>query len=187
MALRTDTTRAEMIADLVARRLSPRVVVTPAIPIGVSDHHLAFPGTLTLSPQTLTSVIQEVVESLYAHGWRWVFLLTGHGGNNSTADVAASQMRARRPDLHIAWSRVTPLADDVIRRLDVSEVRGHSCEIETSQALHLDPSLGRPAAQPHRTVAVRDRLPRRVAGADRPGMGHRRGLSAGAHPGQDLG
>lgn len=141
MALRTDTTRAEVVADLVARRLSPRVVVTPAIPVGVSPHHMAFPGTLTVSPVTLQQVVYELVVSLHRHGWRKVFVLTGHGGNNATVDVAASRLRTDLGDLHIAWSGVTPVVADLAADLAESDVRGHSCEIETAQAMFADPDL----------------------------------------------
>ncbi|GAA1713733.1 creatininase family protein [Fodinicola feengrottensis] len=141
MAMRTDTTRAEVVADVVAQRLSPQVVVTPVIPVGVSEHHMAFPGTLTLSAVTLQQVVHELVDSLYRHGWRKVFVLTGHGGNNAAVEVAVSRLRADFPDLHIAWSGITAVVSDVVADLATSQVRGHSCEIETSQAMFVDPSL----------------------------------------------
>ena len=144
MALRTDTTRAEFVADRVAERLAPRIVVTPAIPVGVSEHHMAMPGTLTLTGTTLQLVVRELVTSLYRHGWRKVFVLTGHGGNNSAVDVAVSALRAEFQDLHLAWSGITPLVPDVAADLATSKVRGHSCEIETSQALYVDPTLVQP-------------------------------------------
>lgn len=146
MALRTDTTRAEYVADRVAERLAPEVVVTPAIPVGVSEHHMGLPGTLTLTGATLQLVVQELVTSLYRHGWRKVFVLTGHGGNNSAVDVAVTRLRGELLDLHIAWSGVTPLAADVVADAASSPVRGHSCEIETSQAMYVDPTLVR---EPH--------------------------------------
>jgi creatinine amidohydrolase len=141
LALRTDTTRAEVVADLVARRMSPKVVVAPAIPVGVSEHHMAFPGTLTLSPITLQQVVVELVTSLYRHGWRRVFVLTGHGGNNATVEVAVSRLRADLGDLHVAWSGITPVVADLVKDMSVSRVGGHSSEIETAQAMYADPDL----------------------------------------------
>lgn len=141
LALRTDTTRAEYVADRVAERLSPQVVVTPAIPVGVSEHHMGLPGTLTLTGTTLQLVVHELVTSLYRHGWRRVFVLTGHGGNNSALDVAVTRLRGELSDLYIAWSGVTPLATDLVSQATTSTVHGHSCEIETSQAMYVDPTL----------------------------------------------
>ncbi|MGH3435653.1 MAG: creatininase family protein [Sciscionella sp.] len=143
LAQRTDTSRAAVVADRVAERLSPRVVVTPAIPVGVSEHHMGFPGTLTLTPVTLQQVIYELVTSLYRHGWRKVFLLTGHGGNNSAIEVAVSRLRGDLTDLYLAWSGVTPVVADLATEYAASTVRGHGCEIETSQAMFADPSLVR--------------------------------------------
>jgi len=141
LAQRTDTTRAEVIADLVAARLRPNVVVTPTIPVGVSEHHMGFPGTLTLSPVTFQQIVYELVTSLHRHGWRKIFVLTGHGGNGAAVEVAVSRLRADFTDLHIAWSGVTSVVSDVAAELSASRVRGHSCEIETSQAMFVDPEL----------------------------------------------
>lgn len=143
LAQRTDTTRAEVVADLIADRLSPRVVVAPAIPVGVSEHHMGFPGTLSVTADTLGRIIDDLLTSLYRHGWRRMFILTGHGGNNSAIDISVRVLRARYDDLHLAWSGITNVAPDVVARLATSPVRGHSCEIETSQALFADPALVR--------------------------------------------
>jgi len=141
LAQRTDTTRAEVVADLVAERLSPRVVVAPTIPVGVSGHHMAFPGTLTLSPLTLQQVIHDLVSSLYQHGWRKVYVLTGHGGNNATVEVAVTRLRDDLTDLHIAWSGITPVVADLGKSLSGSRIGGHSGEIETAQAMFVDKDL----------------------------------------------
>lgn len=156
LAQRTDTTRAEVVADLVAERLFPHVVVTPAIPVGVSEHHMGFPGTLTLTADTLGRVIDELVDSLHRHGWRRVFVLTGHGGNNAAVDVSVARLRARHLDLHIAWSGVTPVASDVVAKIASTQVRGHSCEIETSQAMFADPTLVRPERLTRGSAALDD-------------------------------
>lgn len=141
LAQRTDTTRAEVVADLVAQRLSPRVVVAPTVPVGVSGHHMAFPGTLTLSPLTLQAVLHDLVGSMYRHGRRKVFVLTGHGGNNATVEVAVTRLRDDLADLHIAWSGITPVVADLAKALSGSRVGGHSGEIETAQAMFVDKDL----------------------------------------------
>ncbi|HEX4221710.1 MAG TPA: creatininase family protein [Pseudonocardiaceae bacterium] len=141
LAQRTDTTRAEVVADLVAERLSPQVLIAPTIPVGVSGHHMAFPGTLTLSPITLQNVIYDLVSSLYRHGWRKVYVLTGHGGNNATVEIAVTRLRNDLPDLHIAWSGVTAVVTDLSKELSASRIGGHSGEIETAQAMFVDKDL----------------------------------------------
>lgn len=178
MAQRTDTTRAEVVADMVARRMSPRVVVTPTIPVGMSEHHMAFPGTLTLSPVTLQQVVVELVTSLHRHGWRRIYVLTGHGGNNAAVDVAVSRLRAELTDTHIAWSGVTPVVADIIKEQGASQVRGHSCEIETSQALYVDPDLVLPDHLVPGSSTLDDLNPAGRLGRSHPGIQFPQGYDA---------
>lgn len=141
MALSTDTVRADGVADLVASLLDGKAVVAPAVPYGVSPHHLAFAGTLTLSPTTFRTVVRELVDSLYRHGWRHVLVITGHGGNNAALSVLAQELLTELPGLRFAWTPITEIVPDVIAEMAVSEIHGHAGEAETAQMLHLAPDL----------------------------------------------
>ncbi|GHJ35683.1 creatininase [Streptomyces sp. TS71-3] len=141
LPLATDTIRAERVADLVAAGLAGRAVIGPILPVGVSPHHLAFAGTITLTTGTLATVVREYVAGLYRHGWRKVLVVTGHGGNNATLTTVAQDLLATHPDLQFAWTPLTALAADVVAGMRVSEVHGHSGEAETAQMLHLAPHL----------------------------------------------
>src|SRR5438552_13794545 len=59
-----------LIPTEIAMRVSARtgVPVTPTLCFGMSVHHMEFPGTLSLSPDTFMAVIRDLVESLYRHG-----------------------------------------------------------------------------------------------------------------------
>ncbi|MFF2846547.1 creatininase family protein [Streptomyces sp. NPDC058001] len=141
MPLATDTIRAEHVAERVAQTLAGRVVIGPPLPVGVSPHHLAFAGTVTLTTITFAAVVREYVDSLYRHGWRKILVLTGHGGNNATLTTVAQDLLTTHPDLQFAWTPLTALASDVVADMAVSEVHGHSGEAETAQLLHLAPHL----------------------------------------------
>lgn len=143
LALATDTVRAEEFADRLAQRLSPRAVVTPCLTVGVSPHHMAFPGTLTLSPHTFGQVLYEVVESLYSHGWRYVYILNGHGGNNQATGATVSRLQAALAGLRIAWSGITPVVADIGRSIATGPGASHASEVETAQVLYLAPRLVR--------------------------------------------
>ena len=80
LPLDTDALIAEAVADRAARRAG-ECVVSPCIPVGASSHHLAFPGTASLSDKTLRSVLVEVIQTLLGHGFRGAYLVTGHAGN----------------------------------------------------------------------------------------------------------
>lgn len=70
----------------IARRLSDRtgVLLAPSVNYGMSLHHLGFPGSLSLRPQTLSSILIDLLESAYEHGFRRVLILNGHGGNTAS-------------------------------------------------------------------------------------------------------
>jgi creatinine amidohydrolase len=62
MSLETDTVVAYRLALRIAAAAYPRAIVAPPLPYGVSYHHMSFPGTMTLSPETFQAVVLEVVE-----------------------------------------------------------------------------------------------------------------------------
>ncbi|WP_089212089.1 creatininase family protein [Streptosporangium subroseum] len=137
MPMATDTIRAEHVAELVALELAGSAVIGPSVPVGVSPHHLAFAGTVTLTTTTLAAVVREYADSLHRHGWRKILVITGHGGNNATLTTVAQDLLTTHPDLQFAWTPLTSLAADVVAGMRVSEVHGHSGEAETAQMLHL--------------------------------------------------
>lgn len=143
MALRTDAARAEDFALRLADRLAPRAVVTPCLGVGVSGHHMAFPGTLALSPDTFGQVLVEIVGSLYQHGWRKVFVLNGHGGNQSATGVAVARLQREFPDLGLAYSGITGVVPDVAKDVATVPQASHASEVETSQSLYVAPELVR--------------------------------------------
>jgi len=143
LPLATDQIRAEAVCERVAESLPDDVVIGPSLPVGVSPHHLAFTGTVSLRPATFVAVLREYVDSLAASGWRRFLVVTGHGGNNSALGTLAQTLLHDRPDLELAWTPLTPLASGVVADMGVSEVHGHSGEAETAQMLHVAPQLVR--------------------------------------------
>src|SRR5690606_13919432 len=108
LPLGTDLVRAEGVVERVAARLDGRAVIGPALPVGVSPHHLAFPGTLSLSVDTFRAVLREYLAGLSAHGWRRILVVTGHGGNNAALTTVAQDLLAEEPGLQFAWTPLTP-------------------------------------------------------------------------------
>lgn len=75
----TDAICAETIARGVGE--TETALVGPTIGIGMAEHHMRFPGTMTLRPSTLIAVIRDYVAALSSHGFRRFFFVNGHGGN----------------------------------------------------------------------------------------------------------
>ena len=79
MPLATDALIGDHLARLVAEELD--AFVAPTVRVGCSEHHLEFPGTLSVSGQTFHAVVADLVRSLARGGFRRVVLLPTHGGN----------------------------------------------------------------------------------------------------------
>lgn len=95
-------------ADTVARGVGEAVqaLVAPTIAIGMAEHHMAFPGTITLRPSTLIAYVRDYVLSLAAHGFARFLFVNGHGGNVPTVKAAFYEIEAERR------ARVTGNDDD---------------------------------------------------------------------------
>jgi creatinine amidohydrolase len=79
MPLATDALIGDHLARLVADELN--AFLAPTVRVGCSEHHLEFPGTLSISAQTFHAVVADLVRSLARGGFRRVVLLPTHGGN----------------------------------------------------------------------------------------------------------
>lgn len=137
-----DAVRATEFCRLLAQRMFPKVIVTPTVNFGISFHHMSFPGTISLKPMTLVSLLYDIVASLKKHGITKVLFLNAHGGNQATLNVAATIIREEL-GVDIAWLQYTNLAKDAISRYIKSSLFGHACEREVSEVLYLAPHLVR--------------------------------------------
>src|SRR5699024_5150047 len=88
----TDAICPEVVAQAAAERID--ALVAPTLSVGMAQHHLAFPGTISLRPDTLIAVVRDVVQSLAGHGFREIYFLNGHGGNIATVQAAFAQFNA---------------------------------------------------------------------------------------------
>lgn len=77
-------------AETIAWRLGEATgaLVGPTLTVGMSEHHMRFPGSMTLRPSTLIALVRDCVISLSAHGFRRFFFVNGHGGNLASLQAA---------------------------------------------------------------------------------------------------
>lgn len=96
----TDTMGAEVLSEAIARELG-NTLVLPALSYGVSHHHMAWPWTMSVRPDTMIAVIQDVAESLIHHGIQKLLIVTAHDGNPGPAE-AASRILSQEHDMSVA-------------------------------------------------------------------------------------
>ncbi|HDJ26408.1 MAG TPA: creatininase family protein [Candidatus Bathyarchaeota archaeon] len=141
LPLDTDTYDALWVS-LRAAEKAGCALVAPPITYGVSYHHMAYPGTVSISPETLMRLAIEVAESLIKHGFKKIVFENGHGGNSPALNAAAQVIRARHPDVLVVVDTVG-LIPDLIEELVETPYDAHSGEFETSTSLANRPELVR--------------------------------------------
>ncbi len=130
----------------IARRLSERtgVLLAPPVNYGMSLHHLGFPGSLSLRPSTLSSIIIDLLESAYEHGFRRILLLNGHGGNVAAIQTALQEALHELHGMEVwegSWWRepeVKAVFDETL-----GESPAHADAAETSVVMAIRPEVVR--------------------------------------------
>jgi creatinine amidohydrolase len=117
----------------------------PMLSIGTSDEHRFFPGTLTLSAETVIRILTEIGESVFRAGVRKLVIVNSHGGNVPAIAIAARELRVRLGLLVVAcsWARF-----GYPQGLFTAEERTHGVhagDIETSIMLAHQPDAVRAA------------------------------------------
>ena len=143
---KTDALIGEVIAHRFALKLG-NALQARTICVGCSEHHLAFPGTLSLRTSTLKMILDDYTESLVKHGFKMIIYLPSHGGNFAPVKEAIEEQRKKYPGLKIIG--YTDLMQFMECLLNISgeygitkeEAGAHAGENETSLILSLEREL----------------------------------------------
>ena len=125
---------ARLPADVPAFAMSP-------ITYGKSEEHLHFPGTMTLSGETLLATMNEIGESVYRAGFRKLLIVNGHGGQPQIMEISAREMRLRHGDFIVVPSFTWRVPNAAGRYLADKEKKlaMHAGHAETAIMLALAP------------------------------------------------
>jgi creatinine amidohydrolase len=140
-------------AKLIAQKVD--VLVAPILMPGNSPYHMEFPGTITLSAETIEKVYFEAVQSLIHHGFRRFMLLNSHGGNaattrfivdrinQETAGIAVELGDAAEPFLARARpaARLAPKVETALTLSTKKVFDRHAGVGETNASLYYTPNL----------------------------------------------
>jgi creatinine amidohydrolase/Fe(II)-dependent formamide hydrolase-like protein len=143
MAISTDRVLGEELTRRVADALD--AFAAPAVPFGCSSHHLAFPGTISLSDATFHGIVRDVVSSLARGGFKRIILLPSHGGNFAPLATALEQLELPEGVRIDAITDISVLAGVAQHGAELGVPPGegglHAGEWETSMMLAIHPEL----------------------------------------------
>jgi creatinine amidohydrolase len=142
----TDSLIADDIAFRVTRKLG-NALQAPTISVGCSDHHMAFPGTITVKPETLRSLIRDYCVSLAKHGFKNVVIIPSHGGDFDPVREVADELNqsfegtkiVSYTDLQALFKMLAEFSSKY--GISAAESGGHAGESETSMVLALRKDL----------------------------------------------
>ncbi len=89
LPLDVDAFLAQSVCLEVGRRVTDRVVVLPPVSYGLNLHHIDFPGTIHIEPETFVAFCLDITKSLAYHGFRKILIVNGHGSNTPLVDLVA--------------------------------------------------------------------------------------------------
>ena len=141
LAMEQDWRSVLHVANRVAERLRPHVLIAEGLLAGISEEHMRHPGTLSLSPGAFLAVLADMIDSMLRAGFHNILVLNGHGGNVAVCQGAWPSLHQRFPvnlQFLTYWDVLT--AADARDLLQAShrlpdDLPGHAQEFETSFAL----------------------------------------------------
>jgi creatinine amidohydrolase len=130
-----DTVSALHVSHQAALGLFPQVVLATPMAVGISEHWMEWPGTLSLRPETFFQVAYDTCESLARHGIEHILVCNGHAGNGPLRNEVAGFGEKLGVDIqfHSYWEAYSK--EFVAEHLDSGDCPAHAAEFETSMAL----------------------------------------------------
>src|SRR5437773_12382542 len=138
LPLDVDVFLCESVCLEVGRRAADRVLVLPPIAYGLNLHHIDFPGTIHIEPETFIAFCLNITKSVAYHGFERILLVNGHGSNGPLVDLVARKTVLATRSLCFATSYFAFLKE-AVEPLRESEVVTHADKLATSLYLHLAP------------------------------------------------
>lgn len=135
----TDILFANHWAKQVAERIENSVLL-PSQNYGMSWHHTAFSGTISINTSVYALLIREILESVLEHGFRKILIVNGHGGNHDPIERAIAEIQENYPDAEIQ----NPMMD-IVKEIDASiecdENFVHAGSVEVSTLYAIAPKI----------------------------------------------
>ncbi len=139
LQLNNDWLMAEYLARRVAERC--RVVVLPTLQYGYYPAFLEYPGSVSLSLETMRDTVVEICRSHARHGARRFYAL--NTGISTLRALAPAAERLAAEGIALAYTDIEAAAASVVEELVTQSEGTHADEIETSMMLYIAPETVR--------------------------------------------
>lgn len=137
LPLDVDTFLVSSICEAAAKHIPDEVLLLPAVPYGFEDHHMDFPGTITIRDDHLLHFILDITKSAAHHGFKKILIVNGHGSNATILEMAARRT-VIETDVHCGTLNWWGMAQSTLWEIGDSELQSHADEIETSVYRYLN-------------------------------------------------
>lgn len=133
-----DTWSVTYLAETVAQKFYPALVVTPTVWASDSEHHMDVGGAITIRRPILIEYVCDIVNSLQRMGIKRVMVLNGHGGNikerlEGFEPAAMQRLIERLHGKYLTYWFTCPNSF-YEEHLELDRDAGHAGEFETSFA-----------------------------------------------------
>jgi len=143
LGLGMDSRNATLVCEAVSRETGAPVL--PTLSYGCSlGHSRRWPGTISLSPQTLIEMVVEIFDWLHSAGFKRLLLVNGHVGNAAPLRCAVDIIRSRWDDGLVRVCNMAELSPRVRDEFMADAEDWHANAAETSLMLAMAPGLVRP-------------------------------------------
>ncbi|MCK5133637.1 MAG: creatininase family protein [Candidatus Sabulitectum sp.] len=85
--------------------------VLPTLYYGYSLCHTSFPGTFSLSEETYSKLLCEIISEAARNKFRQILILSGHGGNRKGAEKAISEAKGTISSRYMGYSQLPGVAE----------------------------------------------------------------------------
>jgi len=141
LPLDTDSYLLRTLCEEACARIADEVLLLPHVPYGFHDHHMEFPGGITVSPRRLEDFVVDITTSVARHGFKRILIGNGHGSNAPILEMAARRTILETKALcgSFSWWALAREHAEKMRESKFPGGMAHGGELETSLYLHLNP------------------------------------------------
>jgi creatinine amidohydrolase len=149
LPLFVDSMQVSEVARLAEQRLGDRALFLPTQWLGCSEHHLDFPGTVSVPASLYSDMVKSMARCVLRAGFKRIFFLNGHGGNEVPGAQALTEYVGENDEADDAllafasWWHVGQKAIEPEKHGLTTPFISHACEYETSMMLAIRPDLVR--------------------------------------------